>query len=157
MKLLKWLSIIGIIACSQLTQADSGLLDRTQTPGVTNPNVTQSNIHQTVCVAGYSAIIRPPSSYTNRLKLSQLRQAKYLDKDPKRYEFDHQIPISVGGHPTDEHNLWAEPRFGLYNAADKDIVENGVRRDLCKDKITLTQAQGVFLGDWRKWLSYYKR
>ena len=154
--MIKKLALLCILLCSQV-QADSGLLDRTQTPGIINPNVTQENLHRTVCVAGYSSSIRPSSSYTNRLKLAQLRQAKYVDKDPRHYEFDHQIPISIGGNPTDERNLWAEPRFGFFNAGDKDVVEYGVYRDLCKGKLSLSQAQAIFLGDWRQLLQFYKR
>ncbi|MER5175479.1 MAG: hypothetical protein ABJB76_09115 [Candidatus Nitrosocosmicus sp.] len=41
-----------------------GLPDPNCTPGATNPNVTQKNIHQTICVPGYSASIRPDPSYT---------------------------------------------------------------------------------------------
>lgn len=155
--MIKKLILVVTLIYSQVAQADSGLLDRVLTPGAINPNVTQSNLKQTVCVAGYSAIIRPSTNYTNKLKLKQLKQAKYIDKDSRHYEFDHQVPISIGGHPTDERNLWAEPRFGLFNASDKDIVESGVHRDLCKGKTTLSQAQDVFLGDWRSRLKYYKR
>ncbi|MFF3517985.1 hypothetical protein [Streptomyces sp. NPDC002573] len=38
------------------------------TPGAYNPDVTQSNIHSTICVSGWSATVRPPTSYTNPLK-----------------------------------------------------------------------------------------
>src|SRR5258708_3844160 len=36
------------------------LPDSTCTPGSTNPNVTQANIQQTICVSGYTQTIRPP-------------------------------------------------------------------------------------------------
>ena len=42
--------------------------DPETTPGVTNPEVTQANIQQTICVTGWAATIRPPHSYTDTLK-----------------------------------------------------------------------------------------
>ena len=45
------------------------------TPGATNPAVTQANIQQTICKANYTATIRPPASYTTKLKISQLAGA----------------------------------------------------------------------------------
>lgn len=146
-----------LLLSSSMSLADSGLLDRTKTPGVLNPNVTQSNLQQTVCVSGYTSTIRPSVRYTNKLKFKQLADGKYIDKDPTHYEEDHFIPLAIGGHPTAEGNLWAEPRFGQYNATDKDVVEYGVYRDLCKGKLTLAQAQNVFLTDWRLWLSKYRK
>jgi hypothetical protein len=42
--------------------------DPETTPGVVNPDVTQGNIQQTICVRGWTATIRPPASYTNTQK-----------------------------------------------------------------------------------------
>src|SRR5262249_9192536 len=40
-------------------------------PGATNPDVTQSTIGQTICVSGWTQTVRPPTSYTNPLKVQQ--------------------------------------------------------------------------------------
>src|SRR2546423_2086026 len=48
--------------------------DITRTPGVLNPDVTQANIATTICVSGWTKTIRPPTSYTNELKLKQMRE-----------------------------------------------------------------------------------
>jgi hypothetical protein len=37
--------------------------DKFMTPGATNPKVTQANIKRTICKAGWTKTIRPPSSY----------------------------------------------------------------------------------------------
>ena len=50
---------------------NQGLPDPICTPGVVNPKVTQDNIQKTICVSGYTKTIRPPVSYTNKLKLEQ--------------------------------------------------------------------------------------
>src|SRR5215470_574343 len=65
--------------------------DPETTPGVTNPEVTQANIQQTVCVRGWTATIRPPHSYTDKVKKQQLQAARFTDKTPTHYEEDHFI------------------------------------------------------------------
>src|SRR4051812_25520792 len=58
-------------------QAHGGLPDRTCTPGVRDPRVTQKNIASTICRGGYTTTVRPPSSYTTQLKKRQLADYGY--------------------------------------------------------------------------------
>jgi hypothetical protein len=44
----------------------------THTPGARYSKVTQGTIKTTICVKGWTATIRPPSSYTSALKRVQL-------------------------------------------------------------------------------------
>ena len=46
----------------------SDLPTHTLTPGATNPDVTQDNINNTICVSGWTKTIRPTTKYTNDLK-----------------------------------------------------------------------------------------
>jgi hypothetical protein len=69
----------------------SDLPDPSLTPGAINPEVTQANIQQTVCVKGYTRTIRPPAHFSNKLKKRQLREYGYADRNPKHYEEDHLI------------------------------------------------------------------
>ena len=78
------------------------LPDARMTPGAIDPSVTQANIRQTVCVKGYTKTVRPPAYFTNALKKRQTRAYGYADRNPKDYEEDHLIALSIGGHPTDE-------------------------------------------------------
>ena len=48
-------------------------------PGVYNPDVTQETIQSTICVSGYTSTIRPPVSYTDKLKGQQIVQYGYAD------------------------------------------------------------------------------
>lgn len=80
-------------------------------PGALNSAVTQSTIHSTICVSGYSSSIRPSTGYTNALKVKQIAEYGYDDTDTADYEEDHLIPLSLGGNPTSEQNLWPEPRY----------------------------------------------
>ena len=64
-----------------------------------NPEVTQANIHQTICVQGWTATIRPPRSYTDKVKRQQLQAVRFMDKNPAHYEEDHFISLELGGNP----------------------------------------------------------
>jgi hypothetical protein len=125
------------------------------TPGATNPGVTQGNIHQTICVSGWTATIRPPASYTNHLKAEGITEYGFSDANPKDYEEDHFIPLELGGNPTDKKNLWPEPYNTTVNgqrlgAHQKDKVENLLKKQVCAGTITLQQAQDQIQGDWYK-------
>lgn len=116
-------------------------------PGAIDPNVTQANIHSTICVSGYSKTVRPPVKYTNALKREQM--ARYhIDLSSRDVEEDHVIPLSVGGNPTDPNNLDPEPRKGPYNAAMKDRLEVKLHNMVCRDEVPLATAQQAFAKNW---------
>lgn len=125
-------------------------------PGATNQNVTQDNIQSTICVSGYTATIRPPTSYTNALKARQIKDEK-LTGSAGDFEEDHLIALSIGGSPKDPRNLWPEPyesrasRLAPYpdGAEEKDKVENKLHADVCSGKKTLLEAQKAISTDWR--------
>ena len=124
------------------------LPDPRMTPGATDPAVTQANIHKTVCVKGYTKTVRPPAHRTNKIKKRQIRAYGYADADPKHYEEDHLIALSIGGHPTDERNLWPQPRKSEWGAAKKDQLEFVLYRMVCAGEIPLGEAQREMAGDW---------
>lgn len=143
---MKKLLLVALLLPS-LAIAD-GLPNAKLTAGALNPNVTTDNIKSTVCVPNYTATIRPPSYYTNKLKLKQIKEYGYVDKDPKHYEEDHLIPLSVGGAPSDPANLWPEPRYGVNHATKKDVLESWAHRAVCKGTLNLKTAQDMFATDW---------
>jgi hypothetical protein len=118
-------------------RAHSILADPVRTPGVVNPNVTQANIRSTICRRGWTATIRPPVSYTNALKVKQMRQYGETGS-PSDYQEDHLISLEMGGNPTDPRNLWPEP---YPRAAEMDKIENELNSEICDGKLTLAQAQ----------------
>ena len=107
------------------------------TPGVLNRAVTQHTIAETICVRGWTRTVRPPTSYTNRLKLIQMRQY-HESGSPSRYEEDHLIPLELGGHPTSPKNLWPEPHP---RADSVDQIETALKRRVCRRALTLAQAR----------------
>lgn len=126
----------------------SDLPDPTITPGAINPNVTQENIQQTVCVRGYTKTIRPPAHFTNKLKKRQLREYDYVDRNPKHYEEDHLIALSIGGAPDDPRNLWPQPRTSEWNAQKKDQLEFVIYKMVCRQEISLAEAQHAMATNW---------
>jgi hypothetical protein len=120
----------------------------TDITGVTNPNVTQANIQQTICVSGWTATIRPPSNYTTTLKKKQ--EAQYGLATTTGEEEDHFISLELGGNPTDPHNLWPES----YPVAHlKDQAENALKSAVCAGQLSLAEAQDIITGDW---YAYYQ-
>jgi hypothetical protein len=124
------------------------LPDPACTPGVTNPDVTQSTIGSTICVSGWTSTIRPPTSYTNPLKVQGIKDYGYSDTSLADYEEDHFLPLELGGSPRDPKNLWPEPHAGNKNSYSKDSVENAVKKAVCAGQATLSAAQHAMLTDW---------
>jgi hypothetical protein len=118
------------------------------TPGAVNPAITQENIQSTVCVKGYTKTVRPPAHYTNSLKKRQLRAYGYSDQNPKHYEEDHLISLSIGGNPTDERNLWPEPRESEWSASKKDQLEFVLYKMVCSGELSLVRAQQEISTNW---------
>jgi hypothetical protein len=133
----------------------SDLPDPLLTPGAINPTVTQDNIHSTVCVKGYTKTIRPPAHFTNKLKKRQMREYGYTDRNPKHYEEDHLIALSIGGAPDDPRNLWPEPRNSEWDAKKKDRLEIVLYKMVCAREISLSEAQHEMATNWiAAWKKY---
>jgi hypothetical protein len=111
--------------------------DPVRTPGVLNPDVTQATIHATICVRGWTKTIRPPTSYTNELKLKQMREYG-VGGSKSDYQEDHLISLELGGHPTDPRNLWPEP---YPRASEVDAIENDLNDKVCSGELSLEEAQ----------------
>jgi len=109
----------------------------TLTPGVLNPDVTQSTIRATICRKGWTRTIRPPVSFTNDLKRTGLR-AYGLRGPPSAFQEDHLISLELGGDPTDARNLWPEP---YPRAAEVDRIENELNAKVCSGRLSLAEAQ----------------
>jgi len=111
--------------------------DYSPPPGAYNPAVTPANIGQTVCVRGWTRMIRPPLSYTAALKREQIH-ARRLPGRTSEYQEDHFIPLELGGHPTAPQNLWPQP---LGQAKRKDRWELGLNRAVCASRMSLADAR----------------
>jgi hypothetical protein len=110
-----------------------------------NPSVTQATIASTICVSGWTATVRPPSSYTSSLKVQQIAAEHLTDTNPADYEEDHRVPLELGGAPSDPSNLSPEPHPG---SSAKDSAENAAKADVCAGRATLNAEQAAFVAAW---------
>lgn len=144
--------IVAILAGTLLsgTAFAGDLPNPNLTPGVTNPDVSQSTIRSTICVSGWTATVRPPASYTDRLKMLQIKEYGYADTLPADYEEDHLIPLELGGNPTDPHNLWPQPHYSNtgWTSSKKDHLENVLKGMVCSGKVALQQARTDIATNW---------
>ena len=131
-----------------------GLPDRHCTPGALDRRVTQRNMARTICHPGYSQTVRPPTSYTNRLKVEGIGEYGFADSNLSDYEEDHLIAISLGGSPTSPRNLWPEPHAGRWGSLTKDKLEWLLYRRVCAGTYRLGAARRDLSGNW---VAAYKR
>lgn len=115
------------------------------TPGALNPDVTPDTLAATICRSGWTKTIRPPASYTDRLKRDQIAAYGYTDTDPRHYEEDHLVSLELGGAPSDPRNLWPEPGASPNR---KDTVENAAHDAVCRHQMPLSEAQHGIATDW---------
>jgi hypothetical protein len=114
------------------------------TPGAISPEVTQADILATICRSGYTETVRPSESITEPEKEASLRA--YGDSGPLHgYEYDHLVPLELGGAPNDPRNLWPEPG-PIPNP--KDELEGRLRELVCSGQLRLASAQGAIARDW---------
>lgn len=120
------------------------------TPGAVNQAVTQASISSTICRSGWTSTIRPPVSVTEPEKFASM--AAYGVRGlPSRYEYDHDVPLELGGAVNDPRNLWPEPDYanpaGFYKNP-KDHLENVLHRLVCDGSMRLAQAQRLIASNW---------
>jgi len=125
----------------------SGLYSRPDpacTPGALNPAVTQATIDRTICVEGWTDTVRPPEAVSEQEKAASM--AAYGDTgSTESYEYDHFVPLELGGATNDPRNLWPEPGA---SPNPKDAVEDDLREKVCDGEMTLAQAQRAIATNW---------
>lgn len=121
-----------------------------------NPAVTQDNIRSTICVPGWAATVRPPLSYTSRIKRGYLKSVGLPQARSREFELDHRIPLTLGGHPASPDNLWLQTwaehpqRWpGPAAAHRKDQLEVRLKKLVCSGQLALAEAQECIYRDWQ--------
>ncbi|MFG2472458.1 hypothetical protein ACGFXB_44580 [Streptomyces canus] len=138
----------GAAHASACSQSYLPLPDSSCTPGLYNPDVTQSTINSTICVSGWTGTVRPPTSYTNPLKAQGIIDYGYTDTTMADYEEDRLVPLELGGAPRDPANLWPEPHYATKTASTKDGTETKLKNAVCKGTITLSAARSAIKNNW---------
>ncbi|HEY3334313.1 MAG TPA: hypothetical protein VGK16_03660 [Candidatus Limnocylindrales bacterium] len=112
------------------------------------------NLAETICKAGWTKTVRPPSLYTGALKIAQIVEYGYADRDRSHYQEDHLVPLELGGAPRDPRNLWPQPMTATLpdgtaiGADEKDDLEDELNRRVCDGAIKLGDAQRSIAGNW---------
>ena len=133
-------------SCHAIGTGLSARPDPRCTPGALNPQVTQASIGRTICRDGWTATVRPPETITEAEKRASLRA--YGDRRPIwDYEYDHFVPLELGGATNDARNLWPEPGA---SPNPKDEVEYELKRAVCDGRMTLARAQDEVVTNWMK-------
>jgi hypothetical protein len=116
------------------------LPDRSLTPGDVFENVTLADLR----VRGYSKKVRRVSEAERRAIFVAygIRWGARYD-----YELDHLCPLCIGGSNS-EKNLWPEPRFGTWNAAKKDVLEDRARELIISGRVDLKTIQREIETNW---------
>ena len=135
----RWLlraSVAGLCVCAA-GASDAG-------PSL-NRDVTPETIASTICMSGYTKLIRPATVYTNGVKLKLLQAARQDPSAASEYELDHIVPLALGGHPRALDNLHLQP---WPEARRKDRIEVKLQCLVCSGQVSLLEAQTVIATDW---------
>jgi len=137
-------------SCHYRTEGAPFLPDPSCTPGAINPQVTRANVSTTICQSGWTATVRPPPSVTDLEKVGSARAYGYTGSF-RTGEYDHLIPLELGGDPNDPANLWLQPNDNP-NATStrnsKDSLERTLNDLVCSGRLTLAAAQEAIATDW---------
>jgi len=120
------------------------------TPGALNPAVTQAKLSSTICRRGWTSTVRPPVSITEPEKLASMR-AYQSPGAASAFEYDHLVPLELGGAVNDARNLWPEPDYATRSGFflnPKDRLEGALKRLVCAGAMTLSRAQRLIASDW---------
>jgi len=131
--------------------------DAACTPGALNPEVTQASIGETICRAGWTATVRPAEWITAVEKRASMRSYGN-GAVTSSYEYDHLVPLALGGAVNDARNLWPEPDYTLrsgFYLNPKDRLERALNQLVCDGTIALSHAQSLLATDWVSALRRY--
>jgi len=112
--------------------------------------VTPRTIFSTICKSGWTSKVRPPESITAKEKRASM--AAYGDTgSSSTLEYDHFIPLELGGAVNAAGNLWPEPDYAHPSAFylnPKDHLEDALKHLVCSGRMPLATAQKLIVTNW---------
>jgi hypothetical protein len=97
-----------------------------------------------MCKRGWTSTVCPPETVTEQEKAASMA-AYGAHGSMNRYEYDHFVPLELGGATNDARNLWPEPGA---SPNPKDAIENELKRKVCDGQMTLAHAQQAIVSNW---------
>jgi hypothetical protein len=99
-----------------------------------------------------TASIRPPLLITAVEKRLNAKSYNYRGS-LRQAEYDHLIPLELGGDPNDPRNLWVEPPSPGHTPSQgfrnpKDGVERKAKSLVCKGRVPLALIQQAIAVNW---------
>ena len=94
------------------------------------------------CKVGWTKTVRPSSSVTRVMKV---KSARSYSLGGVQGEYDHLVPLELGGAPDDPRNLWVEPG---HIPNPKDAVEHKLNDAVCSGLVPLAKAQRAIAVRW---------
>jgi hypothetical protein len=141
------------------TATGQPLQDSHCTPGALNPKVKQTTLATTICHTGYTTSIRPPTNVTDKEKVANAKSYQYTGS-LSQAEYDHLVPLELGGDPNSAKNLWVEPPSAGHTTSQgvsnpKDGLETHLKTLVCDylkptvaTYLPLARAQLLIDSDW---------
>lgn len=149
------LLLAALAACGSVPTAPDGTstvtdsIEQSVPAEALNPDVRQDTIQMTICVPGYTASVRPSTTYTNGVKLKLMREQPVPAREASSFELDHRVPLALGGHPRNLKNLTLQHWEGENGAKKKDRLERALQRLVCASKMLLDDARRAIYFDWK--------
>jgi hypothetical protein len=153
-RLLSALLLACLAACSSLPTPAPPVAEKSATALLVpaealNADVTQGTIQETICVPGYTASVRPSTSFTNGVKTRLLREQGLPASAAPEYELDHRVPLALGGHPRSLKNLVLQRWAGEDGAKKKDRLERKLQQLVYAYAVQLEVARRAIFFDWQ--------
>jgi hypothetical protein len=136
--------LLALLLLSSAPAGGADLPNPLLTPGVVRQEIT---LHE-VCHTRWGKDVR---HVTQAMKKEVFRRYGIAWERHADFETDHLIPRELGG-ADDLRNLFPQEWPAAHR---KDRVENRARREVCAGRLTLDEARGIFLGDWRAAFTRY--
>jgi len=148
------LLLIALLSlCSALSAAEwRYTADGIQLPDPeATPGVVADKDKAVVCSAGYPERQRKLVRKSTLLAVAKLYGVAW---NPRKYEWDHDIALGLGGAPDDTRNISPQTREkylpkDVMGAESKDALEHRLRKMVCETgEVTLEEAQRAISSDW---------
>jgi len=136
-------------SCHYTSIGSHPLPDPHCTPGAISPQVTQADNNSTIRSREYTDAIRPPEDITEQEQYASAAGYGYTGPLDVA-EYDHLVPLELGGDPNDPANLWVEPPDNpnaTSTANTKDLLENKLNDLVCSGRLSLAAARQAIASD----------